>query len=107
MRSATHEGKEPSSRSSRLRTCVHRHEHSEYLSRGKNCICIWECQIFLEFWNVYFKSLVHWTLSAFYMILHCENHTRISTTGTMEIGEGIMLHSNKTSSWLWLIIQLQ
>src|SRR5258707_15673413 len=35
---------------------------------------------------------------SFYMILHYENHTRISTTGTMEIGEGIMLHSNKTSS---------
>src|SRR5258708_36870022 len=28
---------------------------------------------------------------SFYMI-HYENHTRISTTGTMEIGEGITLH---------------
>src|SRR5258708_10722253 len=35
---------------------------------------------------------------SFYMILHYENHTRISTTGTMEIGEGITLRSNKTSS---------
>jgi len=38
---------------------------------------------------------------SFYMILHYENHTRISTTGTMEIGEGITLRSNKTSSCGW------
>ena len=38
---------------------------------------------------------------SFYMILHYENHTRISTTGTMEIGQGIIFCSNKMSSCGW------
>jgi len=35
------------------------------------------------------------------MILYYKNHTKMCTTGILEIGEGIMLSSNKTSSCGW------